>query len=202
LRRSPTLCSTFPSFARSPHHPLTHSAPRRHDYPPPKPGRTPVEVIAMRKLTETLFPGFPEGRVGAALLVLRGIVGLAFIFHGLPKVQDVGAFAGAMKLPYALAFVAAWTEVAGGALLILGLLTPVAALLLAVQMAVAMGMVHIPHHHPFVNAKGSSYELALLYLVANVGFLLAGPGAYSLDAALTRRAEATEPVLERRRGLA
>ncbi|MFN3648929.1 MAG: DoxX family protein [Armatimonadota bacterium] len=145
---------------------------------------------------------FHSGRVGAALLALRVVTGIAFIFHGLPKVRDPAAFAEMMQLPPALGFIAAWTEVLGGALLVLGLLTPVAALFLTVQMLVAIFRVHLPAGDPFVGTGGSSWELAAVYLVVNVALLLAGPGAYSLDALLARRLVAADGQPGRRRGLA
>jgi putative oxidoreductase len=145
---------------------------------------------------------FHAGRTGAALLVLRVIVGLAFIFHGLPKVADIGGFAGTFGLPWFLAAIAAWTEVLGGALLIVGLLTPLAALLLVIQMLTALFMVHFPAGDPFVAVGARSYELAAVYLCANVAFLLAGPGLYSLDAMLWRayaeRGVRPAPARERR----
>jgi putative oxidoreductase len=143
------------------------------------------------------------GTLGVALLLLRLIVGAAFIAHGLPKVANVAGFAQRMDLPNWLAGVAAWTEVIGGGLLVLGLLTPLAALFIGVEMVVAMLMVHIPAGHPFVSASGQSFELAALYFVVMIAFLLTGPGAYSLDAWIARQAErrAEAPtVTERRRG--
>src|SRR5437016_224421 len=111
-----------------------------------------------------IYGGFHGGRVGRALLLLRLIVGLAFIFHGWPKIQNVAAFAGTMKLPVWLAGVAAYTEVVGGMLLILGLLTVVAALFIAIEMLVALFMVHFPAGHPFVNPAGHSFETPAFYL--------------------------------------
>lgn len=147
------------------------------------------------------FYDFYSGRVGAALLLIRAVVGLAFIFHGWPKIGDPAAFAGAVGLPLWLAVTAAWVEVIGGALLLLGLLAPVAALLLAAQMIGAFVVVHLPSNHPFVSSRGGSYELALTYLVINIGFLLTGPGAYSLDAFLMRQTDpTTAPAPKRRRG--
>jgi putative oxidoreductase len=144
---------------------------------------------------------FHAGRTAVALLIIRGVVGGAFINHGLPKVQDVGVFASAMHLPSWLAGIAAWTEVLGGAAILLGLLTPIAAFFLAAQMLGALFLVHFPHHDPFVNPKGSSYELALVYLCVMAALLLAGPGIYSVDAAIAQRlARLRAP--ERRRGIA
>lgn len=146
-----------------------------------------------------------DGRLGVALLLLRVIAGMAFIFHGWPKVTDVAGFAEGAHLPLWLAGVAAYTEVIGGGMLILGLLTPLAALFLAVEMLVALLKVHLPAGHPFVNPEGHSYESALLYLFIMLAFLLTGPGAYSVDAQLSGARPAGEPRLPvsgRQRGVA
>ena len=142
--------------------------------------------------------------MGAALLLLRLIVGAAFIAHGLPKIADVAAFARGLEVPVWLAGVAAYTEVVGGGLLILGLLTPLAALFIGVEMVVALLKVHLPAGHPFVDPRGPSFELAAVYLVVMIAFLLAGPGALSVDAWLVRQARArgeATPAPGRRRGV-
>lgn len=150
------------------------------------------------------FYTFYTGRLGAALLLLRLMVGAAFVVHGWPKVQDPAAFAGMMHLPVWLGTIAAWVEVGGGTLLLLGLLTPLAALLLTAQMLATFPLVHIPQHTPFVNPSGPSYELALVFLVVGIVYLLTGPGAFSADACLFGRepAGATNRGYERRRGIA
>jgi putative oxidoreductase len=150
---------------------------------------------------ERIFGPFHGGRTGLALLLLRFIVGLAFIFHGWPLAMDVTGFANRLNLPVFLAAVAAYTQVIGGFLLIVGLLTPLAAALLAFEMLVALFKVHIPAGDPFVNPQGKSYELAAVYLFAMAALLLTGPGAYSLDAWLTRQ-WAARPVYGRRRSVA
>jgi putative oxidoreductase len=149
------------------------------------------------------FYTYYAGRLGAGLLLLRLIVGIAFMFHGWPKIQDPAAFAGMMHLPLWLGTVAAWVEVAGGALLLLGLLTPLAGLMLAAQMVGTFLVYHLPQHTPFINPSGPNFELSLAYLAVAVLYLLAGPGAYSADAYLLggQRVENGEPVHHRRRGL-
>ncbi len=84
---------------------------------------------------------------------------------------------------------AALAEFGGGLCWVLGLLTPVASLLILGEMAVALGMVHLPQGHPFVASPpgGPSYEPALGYLAIAVALLLVGPGKLSLDAWLFGR---------------
>lgn len=147
-----------------------------------------------------LFETFYEGRTGGALLVLRLVFGLAFILHGLPKVHDPAAFADKLPVPTWLGILAAWNEPVAGGLLLLGLLTPLASLLVLAQMAGAFLLVHLPHHDPFVNpAGGASFESATLYAAVGLAVFLAGPGAYSLDAVLMRRAASESAVIPRRR---
>jgi putative oxidoreductase len=128
-------------------------------------------------------------RDSIGLLLLRLVVGAAFMLHGWPKIQNPTGWMGAeAPVPAALQAAAAIAEFAGGAALIVGLLTRLAAIMLGVTMAVAAGMVHISQGHPFVGKPGDpSWELAAVYFACAVLFLLAGPGRLSLDAVLFGR---------------
>jgi putative oxidoreductase len=123
------------------------------------------------------------------LLVLRAVVGAAFMFHGWPKIQQPMAWMGPeATMPGALQLLAAVAEFGGGAALIIGLLTRLAALGLTVTMAVAASTVHIAAGHPFVGRPGEpSYELAAVYFACSLLFLLTGPGRFSLDRLLFGR---------------
>jgi putative oxidoreductase len=135
----------------------------------------------MRKI---LYPGEVGGRGSVGLLLLRVVVGAAFLFHGWPKIQDPQHWMGELGagVPGALQAAAAVSEFGGGVALILGLLTPLAALGIACTMAGALGMVHLRMGHPFVGAPGKpSCELASVYLAAAIALLLVGPGKWSLD---------------------
>jgi putative oxidoreductase len=138
--------------------------------------------MTMRKVLHPSAVGI-RGSIG--LLLLRLVVGTAFLFHGWPKIQNPMQWMGNSGIPGALQALAALSEFGGGIALILGLLTPLASLAIAATMSVAIGLVHLPNQHPFVGVPGKpSYELAAVYLAAAMVFLLVGPGRLSLDAFL------------------
>jgi uncharacterized membrane protein YphA (DoxX/SURF4 family) len=47
-------------------------------------------------MLKILFPSFPGGRAGTALLILRAFVGIAFLFHGYGKIVDINIVNGLM----------------------------------------------------------------------------------------------------------
>ena len=135
------------------------------------------------------------GRVGSVgLLLLRLVMGAAFLFHGWPKIQNpLGWMGPEAPVPGILQALAALAEFGGGMALIVGLLTRLASLGIATNMVVALAMVHLPHGDPFVGKPGGpSYELAAVYLACAILFLLLGPGRFSLDALLFGRPPRSE----------
>jgi putative oxidoreductase len=141
-----------------------------------------------------VFPPFVSGLGAFGLLVLRIVTGAAFIMHGWGKLKAgplhwMDQFPDAPTGPVqALAVVA---EVGGGIALILGFLTPLAALLIAGTMVVALAKVHLPHGHPFVTVGGPSFEPAAGYLAQMILFLFVGPGTLSLDYCLFGKKKTT-----------
>jgi putative oxidoreductase len=131
-----------------------------------------------------------SNRFGTALLLLRIVVGVAFVLHGAPKMAHASSWMDAMPLhpPAFLQEAAAVAEFFGGFLLIAGLATRVAAALIAVDMIVAIVAVHVPAHAPLVASKGESMELPFVYLFGTIGLMLAGAGRWSIDALIARRA--------------
>jgi putative oxidoreductase len=137
------------------------------------------------------------GHIGSVgLLALRLVMGVAFVFHGWPKIQNPTGWMGPESpVPAIFQALAALAEFGGGMALVVGLLTRLASLGIATNMIVALGMVHLPHGDPFVSKTGGqSYELAAVYLVCAVLFLVLGPGRFSLDALLFRKPLAPKPV--------
>jgi putative oxidoreductase len=134
-----------------------------------------------------LYPGFIGGFGAVALLLVRLVMGLAFLLHGWPKIQNPMGWMNAMggsSVPSFLQALAALAEFGGGIALVLGLLTPIAAFGLVCQMIGALILVHLPQGHAFVSQSGPSYELALVYLAVAILLIALGPGRLSIDALL------------------
>ena len=125
-----------------------------------------------------------------ALLVSRVALGVILVAHGWQKFNEwtvagtAGAF-GDMGVPaptVAATFVTA-VEIIGGIALIIGLLTPVVAVLNMVNMLGALVLVHA-ENGPFVTENGFELVLALfagLFLVA-----ILGAGKFSTDGLIGR----------------
>jgi putative oxidoreductase len=138
-----------------------------------------------------VYPRFVTGPGAFGLLVLRVVSGAAFLFHGWPKIQSplhwLDQMGPSAPHPY-LQAAAAVSEFGGGILLIVGFLTPLAALGIGCTMAMALATVHIPRGDPFVAApEHSSCEPAAVYLAIMITLLLVGPGVLSLDGLLFGR---------------
>ncbi|HZE97601.1 MAG TPA: DoxX family protein [Planctomycetota bacterium] len=129
----------------------------------------------------------------AGLLVLRLFLGLGLMAHGWQKffVFGVSGFAGLLEklgapAPYASAWLSAGTELAGGLLIALGLLTRLAAIPLAFNMAVAAFLAHSGY---FITNTPPGREYALNLGAAFVALALTGAGRFSIDNLLARGQE-------------
>ena len=142
----------------------------------------------MNPVFTLLRPAYTQPGLSFALLVLRLIVGAAFVLHGQGKIATPFTWMGDAPVPGFLQMLAAVSEYFGGMALMFGLLTRPAAFGLLCTMTVAAVMGHMMNGDPFVNPKGGgSYELASVYWAISALLLTTGAGAYSLDAWLFRR---------------
>lgn len=123
-----------------------------------------------------------------ALLLLRLGLGVIFIYHGYPKLfthmhETVQAFPR-MGFPSYFAYVAGVLEFFGGWLLILGLFTRIAALLLAGEMAIAILRVHLPQGGVMAV---SNYQFPLALAVGAFALVAVGAGVISIDRAIFKK---------------
>lgn len=129
-------------------------------------------------------------RRGLGLLVLRIALGLIFFLHGWMKLvageesflREMLAMVG-WSAPGVLVWTIAALELLCGAALILGALTRVAALALAVEMVVAVSLFHVRQGFFIVAVPNVPLAYGFEYHLALVGGLLclalAGPGPFT-----------------------
>jgi putative oxidoreductase len=143
----------------------------------------------------TLFTPASGTAKDVLLLVARVALGIVFLAHGLQKFLTWGmagtaaSFEGmGVPAPTPAAWFAALVETVGGAALILGLLTPLFAALLTINMLGALAIVHLPFG---IWVMDNGYELVLALAAGAVALIAAGPGRFSVDALLAHRKTAT-----------
>jgi putative oxidoreductase len=118
------------------------------------------------------------------LAVLRIVVGLLFLEHGLSKFFAFPVPFPMQPLP-PLYVAAGVIECVAGILVAIGLFTRIAAFIASGEMAVAYFMQHLPHSFwPLAN-KG---EAAILFCFVFLYLAAAGAGAWSIDSARMRNA--------------
>ena len=121
----------------------------------------------------------------AALCLVRAVTGYMFLQHGLAKFFEfpVSMTDGHGAVPLFSLFGGGVLELAGGALLILGLFTRPVAFLLSGQMAVAYFFIHGGNVLlPMTNGG----ELAALYSLMFLLLVFTGGGKYALDSVLRK----------------
>ena len=131
----------------------------------------------------------PAQLAGFAPLILRVMAGIVMAVHGWQKLTEVGpanfgrqALANlGVPLPVFMGYVVTLAELIGGILLIVGLLSRIAALILAIEMVVTTLLVKINVGFIAPPGSGAGAELDLILLAAFLTILLVGPGRLSLD---------------------
>jgi putative oxidoreductase len=121
------------------------------------------------------------------LLVLRCTLALLFIYYGYPKLAHgltgPQQYMVSVGLPPYFAYISVALEVGGGVLLVLGLATRPVALLLAIEMGVAMWKVDLAHGIKAV----PDYQFALALGASALALASFGAGSLSLDHAFFGR---------------
>ncbi|HSW06220.1 DoxX family protein [Aquabacterium sp.] len=133
----------------------------------------------------THHPALAQPRVAdAGKLVLRVTIGLLLLLHGLFKlIHGVDGIAGMLQkagLPGVLAYAVYVGEVLAPLLLIAGLWTRAAGLVVVANMLVAIGLAHGSQILTLGEQGGWALELQGLYLFGAVAVALLGAGRYSV----------------------
>ncbi len=116
--------------------------------------------------------------------LLRIVVGYLYIQHGTAKLFHVPHQAMFDHLQLmSLIGLAGVLELAGGALMIVGLCTRLVAFILSGEMAFAYFMGHFGAKGNFLMPQLNGGELAVLYCFVFLFFAAAGAGCWSIDAA-------------------
>jgi putative oxidoreductase len=116
--------------------------------------------------------------------ILRIVIGLLFLEHGLSKVFNFPAPSPVPSLS-GLLILAAILETIGAALFLVGAFTRIVAFILSGEMAFAYFMAHAPRaFYPLVNGG----ELAVLFCFVFLYFAFAGGGPLSVDRAMLKEA--------------
>ena len=135
------------------------------------------------------------------LTIVRFVLGVVLFAHGAQKLlgwfggPGLGAtlrtFRDELRIPIPLACLAIAAEFFGGLGLIVGFLTRIAALGVAITMAVAMVTVHLKYGffmNWFGEKQGHGVEYHLVVIALALVVIVKGAGAFSFDSALSRHA--------------
>ncbi|RUQ21951.1 DoxX family protein [Kocuria sp. HSID16901] len=125
------------------------------------------------------------------LLLLRVGLGVVFLMHGLQKINEWtidGTASNFQQMgipsPEIAATMAAYAELAGGIALIVGLLSRIAGLVLAVDM---FGAIYFAHGSHGFFSSGGGYEFPLVLALASLAVFLLGPGRFAIAGGLENR---------------
>lgn len=135
--------------------------------------------------------------IDVAGLILRLTLGVVFVAHGSQKlfgafggfgIQGTGGFFSSLGANPGefWALIVGLVEFGGGIALALGLLTRIAALLIAIDMAVAAAIYNFGNGF-FVETPTGGWEINLVLFAMCLALVLAGGGRLALDALVRRR---------------
>jgi len=136
----------------------------------------------MRKLLSTAYS---DGAFNFALLVQRVATGLLLLIgHGLSKISNysqlVGSFYDPLHIGHRLSLILAiLSELFCSMFLILGLFTRFAAIIIAIELSVAVFIYH--NGQPL-----KSFELGALFLTSIFTIMIIGPGRVSVDGMMNK----------------
>lgn len=123
-------------------------------------------------------------------LVLRAALAVILLFHGFSKLTGGIGFVGDMLAkagaPAALGYLVYVGEVIAPLMILAGLFTRPAALVVAINMIVAVLLVHTSQFFTLNQTGGWALELQGMYFFAAVAVALLGAGRHSLGGSTAR----------------
>jgi putative oxidoreductase len=118
-------------------------------------------------------------------LILRLILGMLFLLHGIAKIKGgVSGIEGMVTgagLPGFFAYGVFIGEVIAPILVIVGFYSRIAALLIAVNMLFAIGLAHMNDLFVIGKSGGWALELQGMYLFTAIAIALIGPGRFAIN---------------------
>jgi putative oxidoreductase len=142
-------------------------------------------ATSQAKLMYPGLAGFYENMLPIAEAFVRIVVGIMFVMHVSGKLTaGPGVVAANVMSKNGLepailwAYVVIFLELVGGICLIIGLFTRFFAAALAIEMLIALLVVHLPRGYM---ASGGGYEYVLLIGAACFFIAIRGGGPYSVD---------------------
>lgn len=120
-------------------------------------------------------------------LILRVTLAVLILFHGVSKILGgVGMITGMVAkvgMPPALGYLVYVGEVIAPLLVLFGVWTRLGALIIAINMTVAVLLVHMPDFWTLSKTGGWALELQGIFFVAALTVALLGAGRYSVGGA-------------------
>jgi len=117
-------------------------------------------------------------------LVLRVNLSLLLLFHGVSKIfhgiDPIIGMIDSAGLPSAVAYLVYIGEVAAPILVLLGIWTRLAALVISINMTVAVLLVHTSQFFTLTKTGGWTLELQAMYFISSMAVALLGAGRFSL----------------------
>lgn len=134
--------------------------------------------------------GATIGTEDVARLLLRLVLGVLLLMHGIDKLSTgPGMVLGIVSkagLPSAIGYLVYIGEVAAPLMLIIGVWSRAAAIVIAVNMIVAVLLVHTGQLLSLAKTGGYALELQAMYLLVAIAIALLGAGRYSIGGASGR----------------
>lgn len=121
-------------------------------------------------------------------LLLRVVVGVSMVMHGYPKLKNpkqTVQWTKGLGVPAVATYLVVILEFFGGIALIVGLIVPIVAFFIALEMVGNTILKKTKMKGPYlIGQNAAAYEPDILYLLLAIALMVLGAGALSIDAIL------------------